>query len=626
MLSDAPSATAAALMTPWGSSDSLRERRLRPGPGTPAEEVAQNQRERLYGAMVACVAERGYAATRVTDLIDLSGVSRRSFYELFPDKERCFRATIEAMVSAGIERALTAESRGSSWEERAVNRFEAFAALVASQPAAARICLVEAQAAGSEAIGPVEDAIGSLERITQELFAESPERTGMPEEMAAAFVGAALEISRTRLHLGEEQALPGLIPDLMELLLSYRPPGEPLRLTTRPPTPAPETLDAHDHGERALRALAAVASEKGYANARISEIVKRASMSPTTFYASFSGKEDLLAAAIDSAGAQVAAAVMPAFRRSANWPGAVRAAFGALFNFLASRPSLARLVIVEVYAAGPEAVQRRNSALRPLEAILDEGRARSPEVSSFWVEAMVGGLFALAHRQVCRHGPESLPGLAPACTYFTLAPFVGPAKACEAANGDGRSRRAEAPELPHRLRLPQLLKILGERVATIEELTRELDVPEADVRRLVDELREGTMVEVAEERRRDGTVEVLYRTTSGILEDDQWRQLSLAERRRISAGVGHLITGEIDQALETGSFDARVDRYLTRLPMKLDEQGWREMMAIHDQAFRAALEVEARSAERLRLSGDEGIESRSVQAFFEAPGQERPAD
>jgi AcrR family transcriptional regulator len=627
MLSDAATVpSTVSVRTPWGRSESLRDRRLRPGPGTPAEEVAQNQRERLFGAMVACVAKQGYTATRVTDLVDLSGVSRRSFYELFSGKEECFRDTIEAMLSAGIELALAAESEGTTWEERAVNRFQAFASLVAAQPAAARMCLIEAHAAGAELLSPVEEAIGSLERITQERFAESPQRAGMPAEMTVACVGATLEIARTRLHCGEEAELPGQIPELMELLLSYRPPAEPLRLTTRPPTPAPETLDAHDHGERALRALAAVAAEKGYANARVGEIVKRASMSPTTFYANFSGKEDLLTAAIDSAGAQVTAVVMPAFRRRTDWPSGVRAAFGALFSFLASRPTLAQLVLVEVHAAGPEAVRRRDATLRPLEAILDEGRARTPEVSPLWVEAITGGLFALAHWQICRSGPESLPALAPDCTYFTLAPFVGPELACAAANGDGRSRRTGAAALPHRLRLPQLLKIFNERIASVEELSRELDVPERDVRRLVGELRAGEMIEVAEERTRDGEVDVYYRASPLILDDEHWAQLSLADRQRISAGVGHLITGEIDQALQDGSFDARVDRYLTRLPVRVDEQGWRELMAIHEKAFRACLEAQERSAERLRRNGEAGVEGRSVQALFEPPKQEPSPD
>ena len=137
-------------MTPWGESDSLRERRLPPGPGTPREEVERNQRERLYGAMVASVAAKGYAASTVADLAEVSGVSSRTFYDLFGDKRACFVEALKAMVEGAVAVAATAageEERGS-WEERARAGSRAFAEVIVAQPAAARMVLIEAYAAG----------------------------------------------------------------------------------------------------------------------------------------------------------------------------------------------------------------------------------------------------------------------------------------------------------------------------------------------------------------------------------------------------------------------------------------------------------------------------------------------
>jgi AcrR family transcriptional regulator len=405
----------------------------------------------------------------------------------------------------------------------------------------------------------------------------------------------------------------------MELLLSYRPPPEPLRLATRPPTPAPETIDAHDHSERALRAFAVVAAEEGYANTRINQVVKRASMSPTTFYSIFDGKEDLLMAAIESAGAQLAAAVLPAFRRSTDWPQGVRAAFGALFSFLASRPALAQLVIVETYAAGPEAVEHREATLRSLEAILAEGRARSPEVSPLSLEAIVGGIYRLAYKQIRQSGAESLPSLAPVCTYLTLAPFIGAEQACTAANGDGRGKGARGPDMPYRQMLSRTLALLKERQASVADISQQIDAPIERVRRIVEELKAADLLEEAEERGLADADGILYRTSPVLLEDERWAQLSLAERQEISTGISHLITAEIDQALEAGTFDARIDRYLTHTPVRVDEQGWQELMAIHDEAFRASREAQERSAKRLERDGKAGIDGRSVQVLFEMP-------
>ena len=57
------------------------------------DDVARNQRARMYGGMIEAVAERGYSRTTVAHVIGLAGVSRRAFYEQFANKEACFLAT-----------------------------------------------------------------------------------------------------------------------------------------------------------------------------------------------------------------------------------------------------------------------------------------------------------------------------------------------------------------------------------------------------------------------------------------------------------------------------------------------------------------------------------------------------
>src|SRR6185312_15425013 len=125
--------------TPWGPSESLRDRRLRPGPGMAPEDVARNQRARLFGAMVATVSDRGYTATRLSDLLELSGVSGNTFYALFADKEACFVAAMEAVVFQAV-RALTLPT--GCWEEMVRGTAAGFAQLFVAQPAAARMCLL----------------------------------------------------------------------------------------------------------------------------------------------------------------------------------------------------------------------------------------------------------------------------------------------------------------------------------------------------------------------------------------------------------------------------------------------------------------------------------------------------
>ena len=452
--------------TPWGNSDALRERRLRPGPGTPREEVVANQRERLFGAMVAVVADRGYVATTVNDLVEVSGVSSRTFYDLFPDKKACFLATLEAIIEAAVAYAartarefLTDPAPGGvnlpegpgnaeSWEQRARQGFDAFAEMISMQPAAARLAFLEAYAAGPEAIVLIENAVAGFEWLTRKLLEGSPERAEMPAEMISAHIGSQQEITRTRLRQRREAELPGLMDEIWQLMLSYRPPPEPLRLAGRAPKSGPETIDAHDHAERALRAFAVVVADEGYVNTTVEAVLKRAQMSATTFYAHFHGKDDAMLAAIDSACSQIIAAVLPAFRRAPDWPEGVRAGLGALCNFLASRPAMAKLIAVEIYAAGPAAVERRMETLEPLEALVAEGFEREPAAPRIVPEGIAGAIYSLSYKRLRGAGPDSLPGLAPLLTYITLFPFLGAEEACRVANGDGRGRPASGLNRP----------------------------------------------------------------------------------------------------------------------------------------------------------------------------------
>lgn len=431
------------VLTPWGDSSSLRERRLHPGPGTPREEVERNQRERLFGAMVASVSEKGYEETRVADLVRLSGVSSRSFYDLFPDKRACFLAALEATIEGSIRAAGKAiggdgEEVEEDWESLARRGADAFAQLLVAQPAASRMVLVDAYAGGPEVTAPLERAVAGFEALARETLAQSPERADIPAEMVSAYVGAVQEIARTRLLQGRQEEMPAAMAEIWSLIGSYRAPTAPLRLAGRPPAPRAESLEAHDHAERAIRAFAVVVAERGYADTTVEEVVRRASMSATTFYAHFHGKRDVLMAAIDSGGAQMLAAVQPVVRRAPDWPRSIRAGFGALFNFLASRPALARLIAVEVYAAGPAAVKRRFENLQPLEALLAKGREMRPDAPAIAVEAIAGVVYSLAYRRIRESGPESLPGLAPTCAYIALAPFVGAEEATAVANESGR--------------------------------------------------------------------------------------------------------------------------------------------------------------------------------------------
>src|SRR6476646_6999307 len=94
-------------------------RKLRPGPNGPGPEmVARHQRARLYGAMVEMVVARGYAATSIKGVCALAGVSRRTFYDLFADRDECMLVAFEQSVGLAGEQAGEAWAAHERWADR----------------------------------------------------------------------------------------------------------------------------------------------------------------------------------------------------------------------------------------------------------------------------------------------------------------------------------------------------------------------------------------------------------------------------------------------------------------------------------------------------------------------------
>jgi len=389
--------------TPWGDATQLRAKKLRPGGGARDARTEASQRERIFAAVVATVAEKGYEATTVADLSDLSGVSKSSYYEHFDDTQAGFLATIEAIVA---------------------------------QPAAAKLCFVEIYAAGAPAVEILDRAVDELERLMASMFDQVPGREGMPATIVRAIIGGVQKVIHKRLLRGEEAELIELAPELWQWALSVPPPPGRLRARRTRTVKAlsfEERQLPSNPAERLLRALAAVVSEKGYQGAKIADIVERAKTSQRTFYEHFASKEDAIVAALDSGSAQMLAAALPAFRRGGDWPEAVHDTQEAMLHFAAEEPEYGRLGAVEMYGAGKRALEQREMVTEGMEGLLQPGYAIAPGVPPISSEAIGGALYALLYDFVTKNGPARLLELVPTFVYVTLAPFLSAEEAYEAA-------------------------------------------------------------------------------------------------------------------------------------------------------------------------------------------------
>jgi AcrR family transcriptional regulator len=423
--------------TPWGDAASLRERKLRPGRGTPRAEAEKNQRERLFAAMVATVAEKGYEATTVADLVELSGVSRSAFYKHFEDKQACFLAAVEAMVEPTLK-SLGADESAPPGMERARQAFTTLIETIVEQAAAAKMCVVEVYAAGEEGAALVDRMIESSTEVAVGLLEQVPERKGMPRELVRSIVGSIQKVIHKRLYRGQEKDLLELTPQLWDWIFCYPVPPGPLKARRRRAVKAlsfEERQKTANPPERILRALAAVVADNGYPDTTVAEVVERAGTSQRTFYEHFKNKEDAIVAALDSGSAHMLATALPAFRRAPDWKHAVHDTIEAMFNWGAEEPEYARMGGVEMYAAGKRALDQREMVTEGMEGLLLPGYELKPDTPPIAPEAVGGALYSLLYDHVNKKGPETLPELVPTLVYVTLAPFLESEDAYEVAVG-----------------------------------------------------------------------------------------------------------------------------------------------------------------------------------------------
>jgi AcrR family transcriptional regulator len=172
---------------------------------------------------------------------------------------------------------------------------------------------------------------------------------------------------------------------------------------------------AANQRERILSAVADAAAELGYAEMSVEAIIARAGVSRRTFYEHFRNKEDAFFAAYDAAVHQLARYIRRAYLNEATAQKRLHAGIGAFLQFLASGPELARMCIVEVLAAGPRAIARRNEAMRIFAEIIEDNiheLVPSCHRPALTAETIVGGIHEAVFSRILADRIDELPGLA----------------------------------------------------------------------------------------------------------------------------------------------------------------------------------------------------------------------
>jgi DNA-binding transcriptional ArsR family regulator len=168
----------------------------------------------------------------------------------------------------------------------------------------------------------------------------------------------------------------------------------------------------------------------------------------------------------------------------------------------------------------------------------------------------------------------------------------------------------------------QALSILNERVASPNEIAKELDQGVGHVSYHINVLKQCECIELVGTEPRRGAVEHYYRATTRIfLDDEDWRRLPASVRPGMSASLIQNVVDDAGGALTAGTFDAREDRHLAWTKMIVDEKGWAELNEVFGDTLDRVLEIQNAAAARLQEAGEAGFQVSAVTMAYETPGE-----
>jgi AcrR family transcriptional regulator len=227
------------------------------------------------GQLVGAIEELGYANTTVEHVTSRARVSRRTFYELFENREACLRALFDDVLGA-IEGELTAADLGGlGWRERVRGGLWVILGFFDREPALARVCVVQVLRGGEEVLGRREEVLARLAAVVDEGRRESTRGGDCTALTAEGLVGAAFAIVHGRLLHETRQPLTGLVGELMGLIvLPYLGAAAARRERTRALPPAKVTARKPVGRERQeIDPLQEVPMRLTYRTARVLECI-----------------------------------------------------------------------------------------------------------------------------------------------------------------------------------------------------------------------------------------------------------------------------------------------------------------------------------------------------------------
>jgi AcrR family transcriptional regulator len=195
--------------------------KLTGGPhGIPRAVVHEIQRGRLIDALAEVIAEEGYLDTTVHKILKRAGISRRTYYELFKDKEDCFLAAYDEAAEHVVKVVQRACAEGGSPERRIENGLRAMLEFGEREPNVAQMCIVEVMAAGAKARERRTQTMERLTNLVADVLAERFDDRGEALLRARVLTGGVHEMVYDALARGQAEGISELAGEVVASYVS----------------------------------------------------------------------------------------------------------------------------------------------------------------------------------------------------------------------------------------------------------------------------------------------------------------------------------------------------------------------------------------------------------------------
>jgi AcrR family transcriptional regulator/DNA-binding MarR family transcriptional regulator len=215
---------------------------------SPQHRVAEIQRRRLLIATIVVLDELGYAELTVAQITARAHISRRTFYELFDNREECIAAVYED-THERLRSEMAADVKGLPWAERIRTGLWTILSFFDREPALARVCLVQTARGNEAMLARRTEVFERLASAVQEGRSQAPRGGDIPPLTAEGLVGAVHAIVYERVLKRSPEPLVELLPPLMSMIvLPYRGAAVARRERSRlvSPKPAATKTKIHD--------------------------------------------------------------------------------------------------------------------------------------------------------------------------------------------------------------------------------------------------------------------------------------------------------------------------------------------------------------------------------------------